>query len=120
MDSVIVENVSMFIYFINRSVICFLQILKVLCETAVAVRTKALKCLTAVIEADPAILARVSFIATVVECLRFLVHKCCCIYALNIVDTCRLTAGTQGSALGQTLSNEYGNPLPFYLEVTQK
>jgi len=36
-----------------------LQILKVLCETAVAVRTKALKCLTAVIEADPAILARV-------------------------------------------------------------
>jgi len=37
----------------------FLQILKVLCETAVAVRTKALKCLTAVIEADPAILARV-------------------------------------------------------------
>ena len=61
-----------------------------------------------------------SLIATVVECLRFLVHKCCCIYALNIVDTCRLTAGTQGSALGQTLSNEYGNPLPFYLEVTQK
>jgi len=40
--------------------LCVLQILKVLCETAVAVRTKALKCLTAVIEADPAILARVS------------------------------------------------------------
>ncbi len=35
------------------------QILKVLCETAVAVRTKAMKCLTAVVEADPAILARV-------------------------------------------------------------
>ncbi|XP_050412412.1 nipped-B-like protein [Patella vulgata] len=34
------------------------QILKVLCETAVAVRTKAMKCLTAVIEADPSILAR--------------------------------------------------------------
>ena len=40
--------------------IYYFQILKVLCETAVAVRTKALKCLTAVIEADPAILARVS------------------------------------------------------------
>ncbi|ESO95734.1 hypothetical protein LOTGIDRAFT_214826 [Lottia gigantea] len=34
------------------------QILKVLCETAVAVRTKAMKCLTAVIEADPGILGR--------------------------------------------------------------
>uniref|UniRef100_A0A2C9MAH1 Nipped-B protein n=1 Tax=Biomphalaria glabrata TaxID=6526 RepID=A0A2C9MAH1_BIOGL len=34
------------------------QILKVLCETAVAVRTKAMKCLTAVVEADPGILAR--------------------------------------------------------------
>ncbi|XP_064624377.1 nipped-B-like protein isoform X2 [Lineus longissimus] len=34
------------------------QILKVLSETAVAVRTKAMKCLTAVIEADPGILAR--------------------------------------------------------------
>ncbi|XP_059166950.1 nipped-B-like protein [Physella acuta] len=34
------------------------QILKVLRETAVAVRTKAMKCLTAVVEADPAILAR--------------------------------------------------------------
>ena len=37
------------------------QILKVLSETAVAVRTKAMKCLTAVVEADPSILARVSF-----------------------------------------------------------
>ncbi|ELU12686.1 hypothetical protein CAPTEDRAFT_160616 [Capitella teleta] len=34
------------------------QILKVLCETAIAVRTKAMKCLSAVVEADPAILAR--------------------------------------------------------------
>ena len=38
-----------------------LQILKVLSETAVAVRTKAMKCLTAVVEADPGILARVNF-----------------------------------------------------------
>lgn len=36
------------------------QILRVLSETAVAVRTKAMKCLTAVVEADPSILARVS------------------------------------------------------------
>lgn len=34
------------------------QILKVLSENAVAVRTKAMKCLTAVIEADPGVLAR--------------------------------------------------------------
>ncbi|GFS10541.1 nipped-B-like protein [Elysia marginata] len=34
------------------------QILKVLSETAVAVRTKAMKCLTAVVESDPGILAR--------------------------------------------------------------
>ncbi|XP_041356628.1 nipped-B-like protein isoform X2 [Gigantopelta aegis] len=34
------------------------QILKVLSETSVAVRTKAMKCLTAVVEADPGILAR--------------------------------------------------------------
>lgn len=34
------------------------QILKVLSETAVAVRTKAMKCLTMVVEVDPAILAR--------------------------------------------------------------
>ena len=40
--------------------ICF-QILKVLSENAVAVRTKAMKCLTAVIEADPGVLARVSW-----------------------------------------------------------
>lgn len=35
------------------------QILRVLSENAVAVRTKAMKCLTAVVEADPGILARV-------------------------------------------------------------
>ncbi|KAJ8305636.1 hypothetical protein KUTeg_016181 [Tegillarca granosa] len=34
------------------------QILRVLSETAVAVRTKAMKCLTAVVESDPGILAR--------------------------------------------------------------
>lgn len=34
------------------------QILKVLSETAVAVRTKAMKCLSAVVESDPGILAR--------------------------------------------------------------
>lgn len=34
------------------------QILRVLSETAVAVRTKAMKCLSAVVEADPGILAR--------------------------------------------------------------
>jgi hypothetical protein len=33
--------------------------LRVLSENAVAVRTKAMKCLTAVVEADPGILARV-------------------------------------------------------------
>lgn len=38
----------------------YFQILKVLSENAVAVRTKAMKCLTAVIEADPGVLARVS------------------------------------------------------------
>ena len=37
----------------------FFQILSVLCETATAVRTKAMKCLTSVVEADPGILARV-------------------------------------------------------------
>ena len=41
------------------TVVIIFQILKVLRETAVAVRSKALKCLTAVIEADPAVLARV-------------------------------------------------------------
>lgn len=34
------------------------QILKVLSENSVAVRTKAMKCLTAVVEADPAVLER--------------------------------------------------------------
>lgn len=38
----------------------FLQILKVLAENAVAIRTKAMKCLTSVVEADPGVLARVS------------------------------------------------------------
>lgn len=42
--------------------ICNFQILRVLSETAVAVRTKAMKCLTAVVESDPGILARVSTI----------------------------------------------------------
>ena len=36
------------------------QILRVLNENAVAVRTRAMKCLTAVVEADPAVLERVS------------------------------------------------------------
>lgn len=36
------------------------QILKVLSETVVAVRTKAIKCLTQVIESDPGVLARTS------------------------------------------------------------
>ena len=44
---------------------CLVQILKVLSETAVAVRTKAMKCLTAVVESDPSILARVC----TVECV---------------------------------------------------
>jgi len=35
------------------------QILKVLAENAVAVRTKAMKCLTSIVEADPGVLARV-------------------------------------------------------------
>lgn len=47
-------------YIVATDTTHYLQILKVLCETAVAVRTKAMKCLTAVVEADPAILARVS------------------------------------------------------------
>lgn len=40
-------------------VLTVVQILRVLNESAVAVRTKAMKCLTAVVEADPGILARV-------------------------------------------------------------
>ena len=44
--------------FIAICSICF-KILRVLNESAVAVRTKAMKCLTAVVEADPGILARV-------------------------------------------------------------
>jgi len=49
-------------------VACLLQILKVLSETAVAVRTKAMKCLTAVVEADPGILARVSLSLLFYDC----------------------------------------------------
>jgi len=30
-------------------------------------------------------------------------------------DTCGLTACTPGSALGPTLGNEYGKPLPFLI-----
>lgn len=41
--------------------------MKVLSENAVAVRTKAMKCLTAVIEADPGVLARVSTIIIIPE-----------------------------------------------------
>ena len=52
-----------YVRFLNNilllDVFFILQILKVLCETAIAVRTKAMKCLTAVVEADPGILARV-------------------------------------------------------------
>ena len=51
-----------------------MQILKVLCETAVAVRTKALKCLTAVIEADPAILARVCMLLCACYCVPVLTN----------------------------------------------
>ena len=36
------------------------QIIAVLAETSVAIRTKAVKCLTAVVEADPTLLSRVS------------------------------------------------------------
>ena len=53
------QIISAHISNITWNVACFWQILKVLCETAVAVRTKAMKCLTAVVEADPGILARV-------------------------------------------------------------
>lgn len=41
---------------------CLFQILKVLAENAVAIRTKAMKCLTSVVEADPGVLARVSHV----------------------------------------------------------
>lgn len=37
------------------------QILRVLGENAIAVRTKAMKCLSEVVAVDPSILARVSF-----------------------------------------------------------
>ena len=36
----------------------FLQILFVLTESSIAIRTKAMKCLTMVVEADPAVLGR--------------------------------------------------------------
>lgn len=50
---------SLVFYLLKLICIFFLQILRVLSENAVAVRTKAMKCLTAVVEADPGILARV-------------------------------------------------------------
>lgn len=39
---------------------CVSQILRVLGESAIAVRTKAMKCLSEVVAVDPSILARVS------------------------------------------------------------
>lgn len=39
---------------------CVAQILRVLGESAIAVRTKAMKCLSEVVAVDPSILARVS------------------------------------------------------------
>lgn len=42
-----------------------------LSENAVAVRTKAMKCLTAVVEADPGILARVNFFLIIHNVLSF-------------------------------------------------
>jgi len=43
--------------------------LKVLAENAVAIRTKAMKCLTSVVEADPGVLARVSLCTTFIHFL---------------------------------------------------
>lgn len=40
--------------------LCVAQILRVLGESAIAVRTKAMKCLSEVVAVDPSILARVS------------------------------------------------------------
>lgn len=40
--------------------VCVAQILRVLGESAIAVRTKAMKCLSEVVAVDPSILARVS------------------------------------------------------------
>lgn len=39
--------------------VCLFQILRVLGESAIAVRTKAMKCLSEVVAVDPSILARV-------------------------------------------------------------
>ena len=50
-----------------NSIRAYLQILKVLCETAVAVRTKAMKCLSAVVEADPGIVTPESTLSASVE-----------------------------------------------------
>ena len=44
---------------ISQGFCTFLQILRVLNESAVAIRTKAMKALSAVISADPSILSRV-------------------------------------------------------------
>jgi len=40
--------------------LCYVQILEMLSETTIAIRTKALKCLASVIEVDPTVLAWVS------------------------------------------------------------
>lgn len=42
----------------NNVYYLFLQILFVLTESSIAIRTKAMKCLTMVVEADPAVLGR--------------------------------------------------------------
>ena len=42
----------------NNAYYLFLQILFVLTESSIAIRTKAMKCLTMVVEADPAVLGR--------------------------------------------------------------
>lgn len=49
------------------------QILRVLGESAIAVRTKAMKCLSEVVAVDPSILARVSVL--------LLVGCCCCCWS---------------------------------------
>lgn len=48
---------------------CVVQILRVLGESAIAVRTKAMKCLSEVVAVDPSILARVSVASVKAKCL---------------------------------------------------
>lgn len=45
--------------YLTCSSVCLFQILRVLGESAIAVRTKAMKCLSEVVAVDPSILARV-------------------------------------------------------------